>query len=96
MSIQTAKTIQAKYDVLHHQKRIQELANCHSHFDKRLLAESKAIVANPCTGYRSVDLSNTAYLAELDAFKSSINKQHNSKGNTNDERIPNSAKRITR
>ena len=63
---------QSHYDVLHHQKRIAELSsNAHCMFDKNLLAQSKAIIANPCLGYRSVDLSNEVHIADLDQFEES-------------------------
>jgi len=71
----SAKQIYEKkshYDVLHHQKRIAELSgNVPCMFDKNLLAQSKAIIANPCLGYRSVDLSNDVQIAGLDQFEES-------------------------
>ena len=71
----TAKQIYEKqmhYDALYHQKRIVDLSgNVHSMLDKNLLEQSKYIIAKPCLGYRSVDLSDNKCLTELDAFEAS-------------------------
>lgn len=61
---------QTRYDLLHHAMRLQRLGALASptSFQRELIRRSRHVLANPCEGYRSVSLSNTAYLAELDAF----------------------------
>jgi hypothetical protein len=61
---------QMRYDILHHRKRVAELravARPDRH-QRMLLRQSERVLAHPCEGYRSADLNNAAYLAELDAF----------------------------
>ncbi|MCG9576048.1 hypothetical protein L1D14_07325 [Vibrio tubiashii] len=66
---------QTYYDLLHHHMRIQSYSTHEklSSTDSELLKQSQAVVANPTLGYRSVDLSNQAYLDELDSFKMKAN-----------------------
>lgn len=62
---------QCHYDRLHHMKRFHELTtkpNLDSE-ETRMLHASRAILNKETPGTRSVDLSDAAYLAELDAFE---------------------------
>lgn len=62
---------QCHYDRLHHMKRVRELSAMPS-LDSdqvRMLHASRAILCGEANGSRSVDLSDAAYLAELDAFE---------------------------
>lgn len=59
---------QRHYDMLHHRMRVALLKPV-SHENRALIRDSERILAGEfCT--RSVDLNDSEYLAELDAFES--------------------------
>lgn len=61
---------QCHYDRLHHMKRVRELMTMELDSEQvRMLHASRAILRGDALGTRSVDLSDVAYLAELDAFE---------------------------
>jgi hypothetical protein len=63
---------QCHYDRLHHMMRIRdfEASGKLDHFDFGLLQQSRRCLESPAYAYRSVDLEDSKYLAELDAFAS--------------------------
>jgi len=68
---------QCHYDRLHHMKRLHELSALPA-LDSdqvRLLHASRAILRGDASGSRSVDLDDSAYLAELDAFEVAENER---------------------
>lgn len=61
---------QRHYDLLHHRKRLADLEakTRPSWLDRVLMRQSREYIGNPSMSCNAVDLADTVYLAQLDAF----------------------------
>ncbi|EGQ9187661.1 hypothetical protein O1C43_000137 [Vibrio cholerae] len=69
---------QKKYDMLHHKMRSARLKKKEEQgfkldwLEREMLKNSLNVLSNPIMGSRSVDLNDSSYLRELDAFEVSV------------------------
>ncbi|ENM3721055.1 hypothetical protein Q3S85_000741 [Vibrio cholerae] len=80
---------QKKYDMLHHKMRAARLRKKEEQgikldwLEREMLNSSLNVLSNPVLGSRSVDLNDSAYLRELDAFEAQFKIKGDKDANRN-------------